>query len=508
MEHLDGRHGPLEDQTPALAGDQQGRHAERAAWGEKLEALVQAVQWLGDRLAGLDQRLAPSQQAQERPDLEPLQPDTGLDALSARVLALESAQPLEGEALRQTLESVRDEFDALQQGLRGLHGEETGIRQGLAEMAAQIKTIQDETSPLIGQVAVMEDLLRRQAELEQNLMGNQGRVEGLAAALEISTAAREQEAKSRAQDIGKVRTGLRLVGWSGVVAILVVIALTVAGYLLSDRKQNAQWQELQVQVRRLDQRITATKGPEPQDMERLQRVLDELRMQLKVLAGRIQEEVPEGKAVQPEGVEAEGLKAQQSNLFQALDDLTRRVAELEDRVGGGGQGGTPRETHARHLVAEPTRPMPPAALPSVPTPEAPPAVAATPVVPALAEVSSDTGGAGESPATSSPPVEESAEPAPTLEQWQEAQKEGYYTLQLMAAHSYSELEDFAHHHGFGGQVAWLAPSRSSSWYSLVRGIYSSRDPAIQGLRGLADQLPGIKPWVRRIPRDGEIQLLP
>jgi len=489
-----------------------------AALPVRLEALEQSTAGLAERLEVLDALEVGASRIDEQLDEQA----AALAALPVRLETLEqSAAGLAGR-LTDTVQQLRDRAsdvrtiserlatltDALERNGLDLTDLTTrtdelqqiseGLAQGLPQALEQVETLR-----------------QRDAELEQSLGTTREQVGGLATALETFTSAAattsKRERQVRERDVGTVRSGLRMVGWSGVVVTLVVIALTIGGYLLSDQKQDTQWQALQGQMQRLDQRIVAAAGGTgSQGVERLQGVLEDLRMQVKTLGKRLPEEIPGGESTRLADIDTMTHDAQQqNNLVQALDDLGRRVAGLEDRIGhlaGRILVTVPppristgsRESHAQRPraaslsktpVSASEKASPPTALASKPSPQ--PTSLPKPAKSATA------------PSVSTP-----TESMPTLAQWREAQEKGRFTLQVLAARRRDDLENFARRRDLGGKVTWLAPTRSGGWYIVLYGIYPDHASALQDLRGLAGRLPGIKPWVRQIPKEGEIQVLP
>jgi DamX protein len=444
--------------------------------------------------------------------------DTALVVLEDRLVQLEMGLGSAGNAVQDALSGVATRLDGMESDLQALQDRYAALAEADGRLGASLEALRGQavTPQAADEKAAGEARLNA---LEQGLEATRAQVEELGSALDTSTAeaaAVRQRDQARDQRIGAQASALRVLGWGGVVAILLVVALSVAGYLLSDQKRHAQQVTLEGQLQRLDQRIAAAAGVDPQAAARVQAQLNDLQRQLE-------------QAGQREGVAS--LEAQEVNMTQALDDLGRRVVGLEERMAGeappptgssvaappaaspGPAPPSPQEAHVSHSSTSGAAPA------TVQRSEGRSEMDARPDGAAIKPVAHRAGRPqarhGRAPRT----VARSAAPPPAppsdqtgavdLAQWQQAQDKGRFTLQLTALTKRAELAGFVRRHGLQGQVVWTrSESKGRTWYVLLHGIYPDSARAGEAARALRAKHRGVNAWVRRIPREAQIQVLP
>jgi len=89
--------------------------------------------------------------------------------------------------------------------------------------------------------------------------------------------------------------------------------------------------------------------------------------------------------------------------------------------------------------------------------------------------------------------------------WARAKEQGDYTLQVLGVRNRRSLSRFARKHRIDGQNSVCRTQyQGRDWYILLHGIYGSPRQAREALEQLPAELAELKPWVRRIPPDGEL----
>lgn len=139
--------------------------------------------------------------------------------------------------------------------------------------------------------------------------------------------------------------------------------------------------------------------------------------------------------------------------------------------------------------------------PAVPVPAAAPQTKqASPAPAAVEEDTADADATSAAEAESSKPQPETV-PANGLRNadWLLAQPAQDYTLQLIGSTQEGVIRDFAHRHAIEAQAAYFRGLRKGQpWYSLVYGIYPSKEAALTARSELPPLLQKQSPWVRSL----------
>ena len=89
--------------------------------------------------------------------------------------------------------------------------------------------------------------------------------------------------------------------------------------------------------------------------------------------------------------------------------------------------------------------------------------------------------------------------------WEQARRDGRYTLQLAGFYKPESLQWFVKRHRLGKGSAILETEYAGRrWYALLYGIYDSVGQAVAAARQLPPGLAAQRPWVRRIPPRGAL----
>jgi len=92
--------------------------------------------------------------------------------------------------------------------------------------------------------------------------------------------------------------------------------------------------------------------------------------------------------------------------------------------------------------------------------------------------------------------------------WSQAQGFRRYTLQLGGFHGQDSLERFLRSQQLGlGNAVYTTTYQDRPWHVVFHGIYTSVEQAVAAIGGLPKGLKMSGPWVRRIPKSGEIRPL-
>lgn len=90
-------------------------------------------------------------------------------------------------------------------------------------------------------------------------------------------------------------------------------------------------------------------------------------------------------------------------------------------------------------------------------------------------------------------------------EWTEAQKARHFTLQMAGFHRPESLAPFVEKYRLeGDSVVFQTVHQGRKWYVLFYGRYESVGQALAALRQLPPGLAANKPWVRRIPANGNL----
>jgi septal ring-binding cell division protein DamX len=89
--------------------------------------------------------------------------------------------------------------------------------------------------------------------------------------------------------------------------------------------------------------------------------------------------------------------------------------------------------------------------------------------------------------------------------WAKARASGRYTLQLAGFHRAESLAWFIERHGLGSDSAvYHTEFQGRKWYVVFHGIYDTIEQAVAAASQLPPELAAEQPWVRRIPRSGDL----
>ena len=106
------------------------------------------------------------------------------------------------------------------------------------------------------------------------------------------------------------------------------------------------------------------------------------------------------------------------------------------------------------------------------------------------------------PAATAKPAAARSTAAPA---WAKARASGRYTLQLAGFHRAESLAWFIERHGLGSDSAvYHTEYRGRKWYVVFHGIYDTIEQAVTAASHLPPELAAQQPWVRRIPRSGDL----
>jgi chromosome segregation ATPase len=93
----------------------------------------------------------------------------------------------------------------------------------------------------------------------------------------------------------------------------------------------------------------------------------------------------------------------------------------------------------------------------------------------------------------------------TPQSWARAQHLGQYTIQLLGVRSSRSAAGFARRHQLDHPVTLCRTQyQGKDWYVLLQGIYETAAQARDALKQLPAGLAELKPWVRRVPQEGEL----
>lgn len=85
------------------------------------------------------------------------------------------------------------------------------------------------------------------------------------------------------------------------------------------------------------------------------------------------------------------------------------------------------------------------------------------------------------------------------EAWILEQDPGQFTLQLISVRDEAAVAAYIKVHGLTGDVAVFEKLMiGTSWYTLIHGVYASRQDALTAGYYMARSAPGIRPWVRQL----------
>ncbi len=387
------------------------------------------------------------------------------------------------------LVQLREQLDRLEQAAEELAGRVADEAGRIAVQAEKSASDQDRLTALIQEVSQngmdlsaviskLDTLQESDGQLERNLLETSERANRLAdqdryleRALEAarekfsdfgsalddtgsSIDAVQRDYRGLDGKIGDLRSGQRAMAWSGVVAAVVLLTLSVAGYLLSENKQRVEREDVAGRLDRMERR---TAGLMPID----------------------------GEAIVPgQGPKIEGLRQRVDNLDQRVSDLSVSVAQQPD-FSADGQGRTER---ANMLLAMDDLSQRLGELES-----------ATVQMPAPVSSPVDKGDDGEQPA--SPPKPENTAQAESP--WAKGRRSGFYTVQVLGVRDPASLRAYVRNKGLKGDLAqYRTELGGKPWYVLFQGIHANRGDA----RGAARSSGG-KSWARPMPRGGDIQPL-
>jgi septal ring-binding cell division protein DamX len=106
------------------------------------------------------------------------------------------------------------------------------------------------------------------------------------------------------------------------------------------------------------------------------------------------------------------------------------------------------------------------------------------------------------PAAGRAPARVGTQAAPA---WAQARAAGRYTLQLAGFHRAESLAWFIERHGLGSDSAvYHTKFQGRKWYVVFHGIYDTIAQAVAAASHLPPELAAQRPWVRRIPRSGDL----
>ncbi|MGB5570026.1 MAG: SPOR domain-containing protein [Sedimenticolaceae bacterium] len=89
--------------------------------------------------------------------------------------------------------------------------------------------------------------------------------------------------------------------------------------------------------------------------------------------------------------------------------------------------------------------------------------------------------------------------------WAEAGASGRYTLQLAGFYQPASLAWFVERHHLGqGSAVYHTEFQGRKWYVVFHGIYDTIEQAVEAASHLPPELAAQNPWVRRIPRSGDL----
>ena len=110
------------------------------------------------------------------------------------------------------------------------------------------------------------------------------------------------------------------------------------------------------------------------------------------------------------------------------------------------------------------------------------------------------------PASKSEPREDRQEEK--TDPWKTAREQRRYTLQLLGVRDRPSLLEFARRHRLLADSASLETEHQGKpWFVLFRGIFKTQSQAAKAVHELSPTLSRAKPWVRRLPRGGNIEAL-
>jgi chromosome segregation ATPase len=455
----------LRDKLQQLDDNQGELHAAGQALGERFGSSEAEVQGLHGTAEALNQRFQ------------------GLADLPTRVSALESqAAPLgdtlaaQGEALtdvkglldelRQATGELNQRITAEVDNMDRRHSDSELASQAkmtaLAEDIASCRAALSLAESKIGDLGTSGDRLR--SELQQTAQRiadlakrDQQRLRMIEASQDnlndvntlmdanASVLAQLQQSEREQNDkIAATQGGQRLLGWGGVIAAALLITLSLAGYWLSDSKQQTIRQFLMEQLAGLEKRLSSSALGNPEQLRILAQDMDDLRLHVRTLDSRFDDlpvAEPEAMAELP-ALDEYGM--QQNNIMQALDELNARLVAIEEM------------------------------------PAAPPSSSPSPARARALDVA--------------PP-----------DAWSQAQSRAYYTLQIVGVRDQASLTRFVRKYRLQEDSAYLQTIfRDEPWFVLFHGTYRTRAQAVAAAEKLSPRLNGGKPWVRRLPKRGQI----
>lgn len=292
-------------------------------------------------------------------------------------------------------------------------------------------------------------------------------------------------------NIDSARSGLRVLAWSGVVAAAVLAALSIAGYLLQDSKQQMLRESLEKSLDRAEHRVDP--GPEwdIQRTEDLEQDVRDLQSEIRELRHLVAESAPlqtpgqypvsdqtsgEDAVEQPQTAEP---KMDSTPLFPKVEPETEPSPEANavEAMRGADQPNSVDEPE--QLADDEPLPEPQAVKPEKPSELLSSQQEHQPELPSEANA--------------------------TEEVWRAAQQERHFTIQLMGGWSLSPLTKYAEEHGIGKNSAALETTRNGKpWFVLFNGSFASWAAAGKALKQLPPSMLSYKPWVRRLPASGRI----
>ncbi len=420
-----------------------------------------------------------------------------LDALSEVPERVSDLETLTGpmnnrlDSQDDSLVQLREQLDRLEQAAEELAGRVADEAGRIAVQAEKSESDQDRLAALIQEVSQngmdlsaviskLDSLQESDGQLERNLLETSERANRLADQDRYLEGALEA-AREKFSDFGSaldntgssidavqrdyhgldgklvdLRSGQRVMAWSGVVAAVVLLTLSVAGYLLSESKQGVEREDVAGRLDQMERRMAGFMSSDGEAVVPDQGPkIEGLRQRMDTLDQRVSD-LSVSVAQQPDfdaGEQGQG-QAERDNMLLAMDDLSQRLGQLE--------------TAAVQVPVSVSSPV-------------------------------DKGADGAEPA--SPPRPDNT--AEVEGPWAKGRRSGAYTVQVLGVRDPASLRAYVRKKGLQGDLAqYRTELGGKPWYVLFQGIHAKRGDA-----GRAAKLSGGKNWARLIPKDGDIQPL-
>ncbi len=545
----------LEELEQGRERDGEASRTDLEALQAKLNAFESGLHALGQQTDHRLQQTAGEVQAlQERTDSV-----TGrLDALSempGRLSELENlTSPMSGRLDSQddTLAQLRQQLDGLEQAAEELSGRVADEAGRIALQAEKSETDQERLTELAEEVnqngldlasviARLEGLQESDGQLERSLEETRERAGRLAEqdhylerALEAaqekfadlgnaldntgSSISEVQKSHQGLDDrITDVRSSLRVLGWSGVAVAVLLLTLSVGGYLFSEEQRRAERDVLDKRLAKLDRSLSEMPLAAAEKAPDVSPQLDDLHQRMENLDRRFAD-LSVAVAEQPDVESRDRMERNQVNMLSAMDALSERIGELEDVAGAQKQAeaekaqadavaetpasATKQEAPSLAPAADQEGPLPvkdakEEADPAETKPDAP---TAKQVEPASSEPAPKPAPEAE-PIKPAPEKTQAEKPAAPQDPWRAARKSGAYTVQILGVGKPDSIPSYVRKKGLGGELAGFETRRKGKpWFVLFKGIHATRAQARQAAAAF-----GKSAWARQIPKTGALK---